>query len=76
MILAQALNSNAGYIGMIGSTRKREMIYKALLSEGYSQMDLDRVFCPIGLAIAADTPEEIGVSIVAQMIQVRAGHTP
>lgn len=75
-VLAQALASEAGYIGMIGSTRKRETIYQALLSEGYTQRDLDRVFCPIGLAISAETPEEIGISIVAQMIQIRAGRTP
>lgn len=73
-VLAQALASDASYIGMIGSARKRETIFKALLSEGYTQRDLERVFCPIGLAIAAETPEEIGVSIVAQMIQIRAGH--
>lgn len=72
-VLAQALISDAAYIGMIGSARKKEMIYKALISEGYTQKSLDRVFCPIGLQIAAETPEEIGISIVAQMIQVRAG---
>lgn len=75
-VLAQALKSNAAYIGMIGSANKRETIFKSLLSEGYTQKDLGRVFCPIGLAIAAETPEEIGVSIVAQMIQIRAGQTP
>ena len=71
-VLARALEFDAGYIGMIGSVRRREMLYKALLAEGYTQKNLERVFCPIGLPIAADTPEEIGVSIVAQMIQVRA----
>jgi xanthine dehydrogenase accessory factor len=74
-VLAQALKSDAAYISMIGSASKRQTVYKSLLAEGYTQKDLDRVFCPIGLAIAAETPEEIGISIVAQMIQTRAGHT-
>jgi xanthine dehydrogenase accessory factor len=75
-VLAQALKYNAAYIGMIGSASKRETIYKSLLAEGFTQKDLYRVFCPIGLAIAAETPEEIGISIVAQMIQIRSGQTP
>lgn len=72
-VLAQALATSAGYIGMIGSRRKRDMIYRALLEEGFSQADIDRVHAPIGLAIGAETPEEIAVSIVAELIMVRAG---
>ncbi len=72
-VLAQALRTGAGYIGMIGSRRKRDAIYEALLHEGFSEADLGRVHCPIGLAIGADTPEEIGLSIVAELVQVRAG---
>ncbi len=72
-VLAQALGTEAGYIGMIGSRRKRDAIYGALLKEGFSQAAVDRVHSPIGLAIHAETPEEIAVSIVAEMIRVRAG---
>ncbi len=72
-VLAQALTTKAGYIGMIGSTRKRDAIYKALLAEGFPDHSLEQVACPIGLAIGAETPEEIAVSIVGQLIQVRAG---
>lgn len=72
-VLSQALGTPARYIGMIGSRRKRDMIYKALLEEGFSQGDIDRVHSPIGLAIGAETPEEIAVSIVAELIMVRAG---
>ena len=72
-VLAQALRTTAGYIGMIGSRSKRDAVYRSLLEAGATQADLDRVFCPIGLAIGADTPEEIAVSIVAEMIRVRAG---
>jgi len=72
-VLRQALATGAGYVGMIGSRKKRDTIYNNLLAEGISQAQLDRVFCPIGLSIEADTPEEIAVSIVAELIQQRAG---
>ena len=72
-VLAQALRTGAGYIGMIGSHRKRDAIYAALFKEGFSQADIERVHSPIGLSIGAETPEEIAVSILAEMIQVRAG---
>ena len=73
-VLAQALKTKAGYIGMIGSSRKRNIIYEKLLEEGFTQEDLSRVHSPIGLDIGAETPEEIAVSIVAEMIKVRRGH--
>jgi xanthine dehydrogenase accessory factor len=71
-VLTQALKSSARYIGMIGSRRKRNLIYEKLLEEGFTKQDLERVHAPIGLAIGAETPEEIAVSIVAELIQVRA----
>ncbi len=75
-VLTQALATPAGYIGMIGSRRKRELVYEALLAKGFSQSDLDRVYCPIGLDIASETPEEIAVSIIAELIAIRAGIFP
>lgn len=71
-VLAQALGTTAGYIGMIGSRRKRGAIYRALEDEGFSPTDLQRVHCPIGLEIGADTPAEIAVSVAAQLIAHRA----
>lgn len=71
-VLAQALRTEAGYVGMIGSKSKRDAIYRSLLDNGFIQADLERVFCPIGVAIGADTPEEIAVSIVGELIKVRA----
>jgi xanthine dehydrogenase accessory factor len=71
-VLAEALQTPARYIGMIGSRRKRDAVYSRLLEQGFSRPDLDRVHCPIGLSIGADTPEEIAVSIVAELIQERA----
>jgi xanthine dehydrogenase accessory factor len=71
-VLAQALRTSAGYIGMIGSHRKIGLIYDELRQQGFTDEDIQRVHAPIGLPIDAETPEEIGVSIVAEMIQVRA----
>ena len=70
-VLLQALRTKAGYIGMIGSRRKRAAVYDSLREEGFTDSDLARVHCPIGLAIDADTPEEIALSIVAEMVQTR-----
>jgi xanthine dehydrogenase accessory factor len=75
-VLRQVLPLGCRYIGMIGSHRKRDIIYKELIQEGYTQADLARVHSPIGLAIDAETPEEIAVSIVAELIKVRAENSP
>ncbi|OQX12398.1 MAG: hypothetical protein BWK76_17715 [Desulfobulbaceae bacterium A2] len=75
-VLRQALRTRAGYIGMIGSRAKRDTIYAALLREGFAQTDLQRVYCPIGLKLGGDSPEEIGLCIVAQLQQVRCGIGP
>ena len=72
-VLAQALRTQAGYIGMIGSRRKRDAVYARLRGQGFTEADLARVHCPIGLAIGAETPEEIAVSINAELIACRAG---
>jgi xanthine dehydrogenase accessory factor len=69
-----ALRTRAAYIGMIGSRRKTRMIYDALLKEGFTQADLDRVRSPIGLPIGGETPQEIAVSIIAEMIQARTSN--
>jgi xanthine dehydrogenase accessory factor len=71
-VLAAALSAGAGYVGMIGSRRKRDAIYEALVREGAPRESLERVHSPVGLSIGAETPQEIAVSIVAEMIKVRA----
>ena len=76
IVLAQALATDAGYIGMIASRRKRNTIYDALRAEGVQQSQIERVHSPIGLAIGAETPEEIAVSIVAEMILQRSQQMP
>jgi len=71
-ILRAALGSPAGYIGMIGSHKKRDLIYDTLHEEGVARARLAQVHAPIGLPIGAQTPEEIAVSIAAELIQVRS----
>ncbi|MHB8771844.1 MAG: XdhC family aldehyde oxidoreductase maturation factor [Syntrophales bacterium] len=72
-VLSLALRTKAGYVGMISSRRKRELILASLREEGVAEADLARVHSPIGLAIGAETPAEIAVSIAAELIAVRAG---
>ena len=73
MDLAQALKTDAFYIGMIGSSSKKASVYKALRAQGVSDAALDKVCCPIGLGIGADTPQQIAVSVVAELMAARAG---
>ena len=70
-VLEQALATDAGYIGMVGSKRKREELFRQLRADGFSNADLERVHCPVGLAIGAETPAEIAVSILAELIAFR-----
>jgi xanthine dehydrogenase accessory factor len=70
-VLAWATRTDARYIGMIGSKRKVLSVYKALEKEGYLPEEFDRVHAPVGLDIGALTPEEIAVSITAELIAVR-----
>lgn len=71
-ILEQALKTKAGYIGMLGSKRKVMEVKKALLSQSFHEAELDRIHCPIGISIRAETTAEIAVSIVAELIVARA----
>jgi xanthine dehydrogenase accessory factor len=70
-VLAWAVRTAARYVGMIGSKRKVLSVYKALEQEGYRAEELERVFAPLGLDIGALSPEEIAISIVAELIAVR-----
>ena len=65
------LTSAAGFIGLLGSRRKRETLLQALENEGFDAIQRDRIITPVGLPIGAQTPEEIAVSIVAQLIAIR-----
>ena len=70
-VLAWAVRTDARYIGMIGSKRKVLSVYKALEKEGYRPEEFERVYAPMGLEIGALSPEEIAISIVAELIAVR-----
>jgi xanthine dehydrogenase accessory factor len=71
IVLGQALESNARYIGMIGSRKKIGTLYQSLIEKGIAKESLRRVHAPIGIDINSETPEEIAVSIVAELIKVR-----
>jgi xanthine dehydrogenase accessory factor len=75
-VLEQAIKTNARYIGMIGSKKKIRTLYQSLLKKGISKEALNRVHAPIGLEINSETPEEIAVSIVAELIKVRGESPP
>lgn len=68
----QALRGPLAYIGAMGSPAKTESVNKRLLEQGISEEDLKRVYTPIGLNIKGSTPEEIAISIAAEMILVRS----
>ena len=70
-ILRWAVGTRARYVGMIGSKRKVIEIFKTLQKEGLPAHLFDRVHAPVGLDIGAVTPEEIAVSITAELIAVR-----
>jgi xanthine dehydrogenase accessory factor len=71
IVLEQAVESNARYIGMIGSRKKIGTLYQSLIEKGLPKEALSRVHAPIGIEINSETPEEIAVSIVAELIKVR-----
>jgi len=67
------LRSRAGYIGVIGSRRRWKITRKALEEAGVPKEALDRIHSPMGLELNAETPEEIAVSIMAEIIMLRNG---
>ena len=71
LIIEHVAPSAAGYVGMLGSKRKRAVVFRALEAAGVPADALDRVKTPVGLDIGADTPAEIAVSVVAELVQVR-----
>ena len=70
-VLASVVRSSAAYIGMIGSYKKNATVFQHLKEQGISAQELKKVHAPIGMDIGAQTPEEIAVSIIAEIIQVR-----
>jgi xanthine dehydrogenase accessory factor len=75
-VLRWAVETSARYIAMIGSRRKTIAVVKELEKEGLPRSLFERIHAPMGLAIGAVTPEEIAVSVVAEMIAVRRRADP
>ena len=73
VVVREAIGRPARYIGMLGSERKKMIMWKRIEAGGGSRDRLDAVCAPIGLNIGADNPEEIAVSVVAELIDVRRG---
>jgi xanthine dehydrogenase accessory factor len=74
--LPKILDSTAAYIGVIGSIRRWETTRSQLEDAGISQEKMDRVQSPMGIEIHAETPEEIAISIMAEIIRLRRGNGP
>ncbi len=70
-VLRWAATTNARYVSMIGSKRKTISVVKELEKEGIPRTAFEKLFAPMGLEIGAESPEEIAVSVVAEMIAVR-----
>jgi xanthine dehydrogenase accessory factor len=66
-----ALETESGFIGLLGSRRKREALIATLAEEGFPAEQRERVVTPVGLKIGAETPEEIAVSIIGQLVRER-----
>jgi xanthine dehydrogenase accessory factor len=70
-VLRWAVTTDARYIAMIGSKRKTISVVHELEKEGFAREMFSKVFAPMGLEIGAETPEEIAISVVAEMIALR-----
>jgi len=68
------LRTDAHYVGLLGSKRKKTLLFKALSETGFSPEDIGRVIIPVGLPIGSVSPEEIAISIMAQIVQKRREH--
>jgi xanthine dehydrogenase accessory factor len=69
--LRGSLKTSAAYIGMIASRRRAALVFNQVLKKGVTEKELKRVYSPVGLDIGADTPEEIAISILAEIIKIR-----
>jgi xanthine dehydrogenase accessory factor len=71
--LREALPTDARYIGLVGSRRKIQLSVRSLLEQGFAPSLFEKLYAPIGLEIGSETPEEIAVSVIAEIIALRKG---
>lgn len=64
---------DGAYVGMLGSRKKVDVIFSQLREAGVTQEELDRVYSPIGLDLGGETPEELAIAIVGEMLAVKYG---
>jgi len=75
ILLKQLLGTEYAYLGMIGSRRRTTKVKQRLLDEGFAKTEIDNLHSPIGLEINAQTPAEIAISILAEIIEVKNKET-
>lgn len=73
--LAGILTKDAKYIGMIGSSKKIDALFARMKEKGFTQEQLERVYTPVGLDLGGETPEEIAVAVIAEILTVKYGRT-
>ncbi|HHD64353.1 MAG TPA: xanthine dehydrogenase, partial [Desulfobulbaceae bacterium] len=71
LLLRQLLGTPYAYLGMIGSRRRTTKVKERLIDDGFQQTEVATIHAPIGLKIGAQTPEEIAISIMAEVIAVK-----
>jgi len=71
ILLKQILGTEYAYLGMIGSKRRTSQVKQKLIDEGFNSAEIGKLYSPIGLSIGAQTPAEIAISIMAEIIEIR-----
>ena len=71
LVLSKIIRNNYKFVGVLGSKAKLKTMYEVLIKEGFLQKELDEIHAPIGLSIYSQTPDEIAISIAAQIIQLK-----
>lgn len=71
LVLSKIIRNNYKFIGVLGSKAKLKTMWKVLQKKGFTKQELEKVKAPIGVSIQSETPEEIAVSIAAQIIQIK-----
>ena len=73
LALQTALGTTAGYIGLLGSRKEIQVFSEIIMKSGFSEEDLSRVNGPVGLDLGTETPEEVALSILAEIIKKQSG---